>query len=345
MIKTAVVILNWNGLDFLKKFLGRVVRNTHGSETVVYVADNGSTDTSCSWIEETFKEVKIIRLERNYGFAEGYNRAFASIDARYFLLLNSDIEVTEGWLEPLVEYMDKNPEVASCQPKILSYNNKSNFEHAGAAGGFIDRYGYPFCRGRVFYHTEKDSGQYDDTRDIFWSTGACMLVRADAWKLCKGLDNRFFAHMEEIDLCWRFHRAGYRVSVVPDSIVYHVGGGSLRYDSPRKTFLNFRNSLFMLYKNLPEAGMHRVLFFRMILDGLAAIMFFLKGQFGHSFGVLKAHIGYYRAKSYLKEKRSEESAMLPGQINNLILNNSIVFEFYIKRNITYGAITKDTHIK
>jgi len=211
MIKTAIVILNWNGLGFLKMFLGIVIGNSVNAETEVYVADNGSTDGSLEWVASNFSEVKLIRLDKNHGFAGGYNLAIEQIDARYFVLLNSDIEVTKNWLHPLVDFMDKNPEVASCQPKILSYYKRDHFEHAGAAGCFIDKFGYPFCRGRVLNIVEKDNGQYDSETDVFWSSGACMIVRAEAWKKCGGFDSDFFAHMEEIDLCWRFHKAGYRV--------------------------------------------------------------------------------------------------------------------------------------
>ena len=215
MNKTAIVILNWNGLGYLKMFLGKVLKFSLSNDTAIYVADNGSTDGSLKWVADNFKDVELIRLDKNHGFAGGYNLAINQIDARYFVLLNSDIEVTDGWLHPLVSFMDNNPDVASCQPKILSYYQKDYFEHAGAAGCFIDKYGYPFCRGRIFNIIEKDTGQYDSQINIFWSSGACMIVRADAWKKCGGFDTGFFAHMEEIDLCWRFSKSGYRVSYIP----------------------------------------------------------------------------------------------------------------------------------
>ncbi|HBE42820.1 MAG TPA: glycosyl transferase family 2, partial [Bacteroidales bacterium] len=250
-MKTAVVILNWNGLKYLKMFLEDVIRHTVDTDTGIFVADNGSTDGSHEWIASNHKNVKIIRLDKNHGFAEGYNLALKQVDAHYYVLLNSDIEVSEGWLKPLVSFMDCNSDVASCQPKILSFHRKDHFEYAGAAGGFLDKYGYPLCRGRVLFEVEKDTGQYDIQTDIFWSTGACMIVRSEIWKRCGGFDRHFFAHMEEIDLCWRFHKAGYRVAYVPASAVFHIGGGALPYNSPFKTYLNFRNSLFLLYKNLP----------------------------------------------------------------------------------------------
>ena len=338
MHKTAVVILNWNGLVFLKMFLGTIIKYTADSETVVYVADNGSTDGSVEWIENNISEAKLIKLYKNHGFAGGYNIALEQIEARYFVLLNSDIEVTENWLTPLVSYMDNNHDVASCQPKILSYYKKDYFEHAGAAGCFIDKYGYPFCRGRVLNKVERDFGQFDTMIDIFWSSGACMIVRSDAWKRCGGFDADFFAHMEEIDLCWRFHKAGYRVCFIPDSVIYHVGGGTLPYSSPLKTYLNFRNSLFLLYKNLPENKLRHILFVRRLLDGLAAVFFLLKGSFRSVNAVWKAHMDYYKASRKLSEKRESVKRLEENKTDALILNKSIVFEFYIKGNKTYNSL-------
>jgi GT2 family glycosyltransferase len=296
--------------------------------------DNGSTDGSADWISASHKDVKIIRFAENHGFAGGYNLAFDQVDAQYYVLLNSDIEVTEGWLKPLINYLDSNPDAASCQPKILSYYNRDHFEYAGAAGGFIDRYGYPLCRGRILTYIEKDTGQYDTIADIFWSTGACMAVRADAWEKCGGFDPDFFAHMEEIDLCWRFHRSGYRVSCVPQSAVYHVGGGALPYDSPFKTYLNFRNSLYLLFKNLPDNKLKRTLFTRRVLDGIAAVFFLLKGQFRSVRSVWKAHIDFYRNLDQLREKRKIVKELCIKNEAGMILNKSIVFEFYIKRHRT-----------
>jgi GT2 family glycosyltransferase len=338
MDKTAVVILNWNGLGYLKIFLKTVVNLSLSPETIVCVADNGSTDGSPEWIAENFKNVKLIRFDKNFGFAGGYNLAINQLDAKYFVLLNSDIEVTEGWLQPLVRFMDNNPEVASCQPKILSYDRKDHFEYAGGAGSFIDKYGYPFCRGRIFDKVEKDTGQYDSQINIFWSSGACMIVRRDAWIKCEGLDTGFFAHMEEIDLCWRFNKAGYRVSYIPGSVVYHVGGGALPYNSPYKTYLNFRNSLFLLYKNLPDNKLRRVMFIRKLLDGLAAIMFLIKGNFSSFKSVWKAHIDYYKNLSDLKVKRKMVKKLEVIPFPALILNKSIVFEFYIKGHKTYSSL-------
>lgn len=339
MIKTGVVILNWNGLKYLKMFLPGVVRHTAGSGTQIYVADNGSTDGSQEWISSEFSNVNLIRLEKNHGFAEGYNLALAQIDAQYYVLLNSDIEVSPRWLDPLVEFMDSNPDTASCQPKILSYHNRDYFEYAGAAGGFLDKYGYPLCRGRILFEVEKDKGQYDFRTDIFWSTGACMIVRSSAWKECGGFDPDFFAHMEEIDLCWRFHLAGYRVSFVPDSALYHVGGGALPYESPFKTYLNFRNSLFLLYKNLPDKEFRRTLFKRKILDAVAAVFFLLKGQFRSSLAVVRAHVHYYRNIEKLRQKRKLLKSFGEKEAHKLLLNKCLVFEFYILNKRTFDILT------
>jgi len=335
MVKTAIIILSWNGIEYLRMFLGNVIRYSVNSDTVLYVADNGSKDGSVEWIIEQYKEVRLIRFENNHGFAKGYNLALEQINAKYYVLLNSDIEVTQGWLEPLVGYMDRNPDVASCQPKILSYKQRDHFEYAGAAGGFIDKLGYPLCRGRILYKTEEDYGQYDSEADIFWSSGACMIVRSEAWKKCGGLDPDFFAHMEEIDLCWRFHRAGYRVSFIPHSKVYHVGGGTLPYNSPSKTYLNFRNSLFLLYKNLPGKNFKHTMFIRKILDGVAALFFLCKGQFTSVWAVVKAHDDYYKNLGQLKEKRKLVKMLGEKVPSGVVLNKSIVFEFYLKGNKTF----------
>lgn len=345
MYKTAIVILNWNGLSYLNKFLGVVVTNSSSLGTGIFVADNASTDGSAGWIEKSYPQVNIIRLDKNYGFADGYNKALQQIDAEYFILLNSDIEVTPGWTGPLIEFMEQNTDVASCQPKILSWHKRDHFEYAGAAGGFIDKFGYPFCRGRIFSFVEKDSGQYDCISEIFWSSGACMIVRSDAWRKCGGFDKDFFAHMEEIDLCWRFHNAGYKVSFVPGSVVYHVGGGALPYDSPFKTYLNFRNNLFMLYKNLPDKNLRFRLFLRKSSDALSAIMFLLTGRIKNAWSVWRAHMDYYKNTGQLKRKRESFNKLTPTEYLNTILNKSIVFEFYIKRNRTFDKLKMNSYLK
>jgi GT2 family glycosyltransferase len=338
MAKTAIVILNWNSIEFLKKFLGVVVELSSSPETEIFLADNGSTDGSADWVEKDHPSVKIIRLNNNYGFAGGYNLALQQIDADYFILLNSDIEPTRGWAFPLISFMENNPDVASCQPKILSWHNRHKFEYAGAAGGYIDKYGYPFCRGRIFDNVEVDSGQYDSQKDIFWSSGACMIVRADAWKKCGGFDPDFFAHMEEIDLCWRFQKAGYRICFIPDSVVFHVGGGMLPYNSPFKTYLNFRNNLYLLYKNLPDNSLHKTLFIRKLLDGLTATTFLVTGKFANFRSVWKAHMDYYKNISTLKKKRETTSELNKIRPSFGFLNKSVVFEFYIKRKKTFDEL-------
>ncbi len=338
MIKTAVVILSWNNLIFLKKFLKSVVDHSHDSDTAVIVADNGSDDGSAAWVEENFSEVRLIKINKNLGFAGGYNHALSLITSEYFVLLNSDIEVTEGWLKPLIEFMDQNRDAASCQPKIRSFEMKDYFEHAGAAGGYIDKYGFAFCRGRIFNSIEKDTGQYDDMADIFWSTGACMIVRSEAWRKCTGFDESFYAHMEEIDLCWRFHNNGYRVCCVPESIVYHIGGGSLSYKSPLKTYLNFRNSLFMLYKNLPEAKLRTTLFKRKMFDGLAVLFFLIRGETKSVKAVIEAHRDYYRSIGLLKKKRKAVARDEKWGNGKLVLNKSLVSEFYLRGHKTFGSL-------
>jgi len=337
MIKTAVVILNWNGISWLKRFLADVVRYTADDETHIYVADNGSTDGSAEWLEKNSPETELIRFDTNLGFAGGYNAVLNKINAKYFVLLNSDVEVTENWLKPLISFMDANTDVASCQPKIRSLNNREFFEYAGAAGGYIDKYGFAFCRGRIFDEVEKDNGQYDDQADIFWSTGACMVVRAAAWSKCGGFDEDFFAHMEEIDLCWRFHLSGLRVAYVPGSVVYHAGGGTLPYGSEYKTYLNFRNSLYLLYKNLPDEKLKSVLFMRRILDGVAAMRFFFSSHETIR-AIWNAHRDYYKAVKFLKPKRSIVKKLTITQPRYGILNKSIVFRFYILKDKIFSNL-------
>jgi len=338
MVKTAVVILNWNGIGWLEKFLRQTVMLTADSNTIVYVADNGSTDGSVEWISRNSPDVRIISLKKNHGFADGYNLALGQIEAEYYVLLNSDIEVTRNWLIPLTSFLDNNPDVASCQPKIKSYSEKNKFEYAGAAGGFIDKYGYTFCRGRIFDYVESDNGQYNDTTDIFWSSGACMVVRSEYWRRCGGFDEDFFAHMEEVDLCWRFHRAGFRVSYIPTSEVFHVGGGALPYNSELKTYLNFRNNLFLLYKNLPEKEFISTMLIRVFLDGIASFFFIFKGKFRSFRAVMKAHRDFYLNLKELRTKRN--LVMRLGKNDNIdtILNKCIIFLFYFKKRKEFNDI-------
>ena len=291
--------------DFLPSVVAHSVLPESLGEAVVYVADNGSTDHSLRLLADSFPSVRTIAFSQNYGFADGYNKAFEPIDAEYVILLNSDVEVTPGWLHPLVQYMDAHPQVAACQPKLMAYHQKDAFEYAGAMGGFIDCYGYPYCRGRIFDTVEKDHGQYDADVPLLWATGACLMVRLAVYKEVGGLDGRFFAHMEEIDLCWRLRCRGYEVRSVASSVVYHVGGATLNAGHPRKTFLNFRNNLLMLYKNLPAGKLRSVLFVRALLDYVAAAMFMLKGEWGSAKAVFRARREYRKLKREFRASREE----------------------------------------
>ncbi len=329
--QTAIVILNWNGQKHLKSFLPSVVEHSNIENVDIYVADNGSNDNSVEFIQKAYPQIKLILFDKNYGYTGGYNKALAQIDAEYFVLLNSDVEVTPNWIEPIVEFMNKDASIAACQPKILSYSNKEYFEYAGAAGGFIDKYGYPFCRGRILDSLEKDEGQYNDTREIFWATGACMFVRANLFKLAGGLDKDFFAHMEEIDLCWRFKNMGYKVFYNSASKVYHLGGGALPNNSAKKLYFNFRNNLFLLHKNLPVKRRFSIIFARLILDWLSAFVYLFSLKFSFFASVTKAHFDFCRnrnkiIKNYIKIEKSE-----PKNINE-IYNRSIVFDYFVKKN-------------
>ena len=288
MKKISVVILNWNGVGMLQKFLPGVVEHSQGEGVEVCVADNASADASCAWVREAYPNVRLIVLDKNYGFADGYNKALEQVEAEYVVLLNSDVEVAPRWLEPMVAYLDAHSEVAACQPKIRSERNKEYFEYAGASGGYLDKYGYPFCRGRIFDVVEKDKGQYDSVVPVFWATGAALFIRLKDYREAGGLDGRFFAHMEEIDLCWRLGSRGRGLVCVPQSVVYHVGAATLKKESPRKTFLNFRNNLLMLYKNLPENELNKVLWIRGLLDIVAMMVFFLKGEKENAKAVFQA---------------------------------------------------------
>ena len=302
--ETAVIILNWNGIDWLKQFILILIENTDINDADLIVADNDSSDESVKFLEANYPEIQLIILDKNYGFAEGYNRAIEQISHPYSILLNSDIEVTKNWVLPLIAQLKLYDNIAACQPKILDFKNKTKFEYAGASGGFIDYLGYPFCRGRIFNELETDNGQYDKPISIFWATGACLAIKTDIYKKVGGLDSDFFAHMEEIDLCWRLKSRGYDIYVVPSSTVYHVGGGTLAV-SPRKTYLNFRNNLLLLYKNLPDSKLYKVIFSRLILDGVAGIQMFLQGKFKHTFAIIKAHFHFYALVSQFRYKRKK----------------------------------------
>jgi len=326
----SIVILNWNGRTFLEKFLPVLIENSRMEGAEIVVADNGSSDDSIAFMEREHPGIRLIRFDLNHGFTGGYIRALAQLDSSYFLLLNSDIEVTPGWLEPLVGHMESNPSCAACTPKIKDYKNKTHFEYAGAAGGYIDHYGYPFCKGRLFDVLEEDQGQFDQVSDIFWGSGACLLVRTEHYRAVGGLDEQFFAHMEEIDLCWRLKRAGWSVNFIPGSSVYHVGGGTLARGNPRKTYLNFRNNLLLLYKNLPAKKRRKIIFFRMILDSISALRF-LFGASPKDFGaVLRAHRDYYGMKKRYLGTNDENKLLDNTVIVSGIYPGSIVAGFFLK---------------
>jgi len=339
-MKTAVVILNWNGEKYLKQFLPILIKYTQYPEVELYVADNASTDQSLTVLKEQFPTVKTILLDQNYGFAEGYNKALAQIESEYFVLLNSDVEVTENWLQILVEYMDAHQDVAACQPKIRSFYNRSFFEHAGAAGGFIDLLGFPFCRGRIIGNAEEDRGQYDDISDIFWATGACLMIRANIYQQAGGLDDAFFAHMEEIDLCWRLNSRGYRISCIPQSVVYHVGGGTLHTEHPHKTYLNFRNNLLMLYKNLPQQTLSKTLRRRKLFDYMAAVQLFITGKPHNAGSVFRARCDFKKMLPDFEQKRKENLLLATTSDDLKILKKSIVISYYLKNCRTYRQLMK-----
>ena len=320
-MKIAVVILNWNGAALLQKFLPSVI--AFSEEADIYVADNASTDDSILVLKSEFPSVKIIENKANFGFAQGYNESLKFVDADVFALVNSDIEVTQNWLLPIIETFKNEPETAIIQPKILDYKNKEYFEYAGAAGGFVDKYGYPFCRGRIFDSLEKDIGQYDDNCQIFWASGACFFIRSSVFKNLSGFDLDFFAHQEEIDLCWRAFNKGYKIKYVSASKVYHVGGATLRQGNAQKTFLNFRNSLLMLVKNLPKNQVLPVLFIRMILDGIAAFQFLFKGKNLHFVAIAKAHLVFY---SWFFTNIKKRNSL---QKNNYFMIKSIVYSHFV----------------
>lgn len=316
----AVIILNWNGLELLKKFLPTAVRYTVSPQADLIVADNGSSDGSVDWIKDNHPEVKVIRFKENHGFALGYNLALEQTRYPFTILLNSDVEVTPGWWQPLLEFMEKNPDVGAVQPKIKSYLNKEYFEYAGAAGGYLDSLGYPYCRGRLFDRVEKDTGQYDTVADVCWASGAALTVRTDLYLHLGGLDPKFFAHMEEIDLCCRMIAAGYRICAIPHSTVYHVGGASLSHGNPRKTYLNFRNNLLLLYKNLPKSSGKRKLFVRRLVDSLAFFMYLTKFDFKNARAIVKAHNDFRRMKKDYKDFPVPEYEInFPGWHRNIII--------------------------
>ena len=331
---TAVVILNWNGKKMLERFLPSVTANTQGNAEVI-IADNGSTDDSLPFLQEHYPQLRVIKLDKNYGFAGGYNRALEQVEADYFVLLNDDVEVTPNWIEPVIAQMQQHPDTAICQPKLLMYDQRDTFEYAGGAGGFIDKYGYPFCRGRMFTSLEKDNGQYDMPSEIFWASGAAMFVHADVWRQLGGLDDDFFAHMEEIDFCWRAKNAGYREQYCSQSVVYHVGGGTLPKSNPRKTLLNFRNNMALLYKNLPKGRLAWVMFCRINLDYVAAFKFLLERKPKEFSAVIEAHKAFYKWLPNLKAKRKnlKQQTRVTGMYQGLLL-----IDYYLLRRKKYSDL-------
>ena len=335
--KVAVVILNWNGKSFLEKFLPIVIK--YSSSAQIIVADNQSSDDSVSFLKQHFPAVRIIINPSNDGFSTGYNLALKQVEAEYYVLLNSDVEVTEKWIEPIMDLMDSNKHIAACQPKILDYNHKTTFEYAGAAGGFMDKYGYPFCRGRIFNSLEEDKGQYNNSTEVFWATGACMFVRAEAFWKVGGFDDDYFAHMEEIDVCWRMKNIGYQIYVEPKSYVYHVGGGTLNKLSPRKTFLNFRNNLITLTKNASPRFLFFKIIYRMILDGVAAFKFLAEGHGSHFIAVIKAHFSFYAHLPSTLKKRDEMRLMDEFKdATTGVYTENIVFAHFVKGVKNYNEL-------
>ncbi len=330
MDKLAIVILNWNGAAMLSQYMPSVLKYSR-DEAVVYVADNASTDNSLDLLKNDFPECKLILLDRNWGFADGYNKALAQIEAEYYLLLNSDIEVTHHWLTPMIEFMDTHSDVAACQPKLLSAADHDSFEYAGASGGYLDRYGYPFCRGRIFETVERDNGQYDYKTNILWATGAALFIRARDYKEVGGLDGRFFAHNEEIDMCWRLRLRGRKIVCIPESQIYHVGGGTLPKSNPMKTFLNFRNNLTMLYKCLPDDELKHVMRVRWFLDYLAAWeMLLLKHNLGDFKAIFRARHAF---RKWRKDFEADRLTIQQNRIGNAIPEQrrfSLLWQYYVK---------------
>jgi GT2 family glycosyltransferase len=335
--KVAVVILSWNGKHFLQQFLPSIVQHTSTDLCEIIIADNGSTDGSIEFLKHNYPTIRVIQNSRNGGYAGGYNDALAQVNTEYFVLLNQDVEVTEQWVEFVLSEMEQDKHIAAAQPKLRAFNDRQSFEYAGAAGGYLDRYGYAFCRGRVFDTIEKDEGQYDNTCDVFWATGACLFVRADVYRKAGGLDEDFFAHQEEIDLCWRLNNLGYRIIAVPKSVVYHVGGGSLPQGNPRKTYLNFRNNLMMMFKNLPLAEMvWKVFFVRLLLDIVAAYDSIRKTKNLADFNAIgKAHLHFFMAIPNLVVKRKRIATKSSAKLSNL----SVVWQYFANRKKTYRELS------
>lgn len=334
-IRAALVILNWNGRHLLERFLPIVRKHTPNRVDLV-VADNGSTDDSIGFMKANYPDIRIIRMEKNLGFTGGYNEALRKVEADIYILLNSDIEVTENWLEPCLKMFEDRQDLGALQPKIRSLRNKEYFEYAGAAGGFIDIFGFPFCRGRIFNTLEKDTGQYDKPTEIFWASGAALFVRANLFHEVEGFDRHFFAHMEEIDLCWRIQNKGYKVMYTPESIVFHLGGGSLPKSNPKKTYYNFRNNLWMLSKRMPAKWFYTLLLPRLLLDLLAAVSFLLQGKSKDSIAVLKAHLAFFRRLPELRREDQGSGKKLPATC----YRRSIIWDYFVMKKKRFIQIDK-----
>jgi hypothetical protein len=338
MMKVSIVILNYNGQKLLAQFLPSVLAFSLQPNVEIIVADNGSTDDSIAFLEKYYASIHLIKLDKNYGFAGGYNHALKQVKSDYFLLLNSDVQVTENWLSPLINQMDEHLEIAACQPKILSLAQPKKFEHAGACGGFIDKYGYPFCRGRVFTTLEQDNGQYETITDIFWASGACLFIRSSLFFEMGGFDDTFFAHMEEIDLCWRLKNRGYRIVCVPQSTIYHVGGGSLDSKNVRKTYLNFRNNWLMLYKNMTDKELRPIYFFRFFFDYIAAFQMIVTFQRGHAYQVWKARHDFKMMRPQYAAQRIENQKKKTITAPTGILNRSLVLAYHLFRKKQFDQL-------
>ncbi|WP_136465737.1 glycosyltransferase family 2 protein [Flagellimonas onchidii] len=333
-MNVAIVILNWNGRNLLERFLPSVIANSEGAN--VYVVDNASTDDSISFLKNNYPNVGVVKNSSNGGFAKGYNDGLKSIDADIFCLLNSDVEVTSNWLTPVLETFNNIPEVAILQPKILDLNRKEYFEYAGAAGGFIDMLGYPFCRGRIFQALEKDQGQYNDIKEVFWATGACMFIKSEVFKALNGFDEDYFAHQEEIDLCWRAKNLGHKVFYVGETHVFHLGGSTLKNMDPKKTFLNFRNSLYSITKNLPSKRAFTIILLRLLLDGIAGLRFIFQLKFTHCFAILRAHLSFYANFRKIYGKREKANFL-----QKYYSTRSIVWSHFVNQVKSFNILVKD----
>ncbi|MBA7523953.1 hypothetical protein ES705_16090 [subsurface metagenome] len=334
----AIVILNWNGKKYLETFLASVIKYSASSDRKIVIVDNNSSDGSIEYLRSNFPDVEIIQFDINYGFAKGYSLALPKINAKYYVLLNTDVEVTENWLDPLINMLEKDTTIAAAMPKIKSYTRKNYYEYAGAGGGFIDKYGYPFCQGRILTEIEKDEGQYDTEKEIFWASGACMFIRSEAYSKTGGLDGDFFAHMEEIDLCWRLKRLEYKIYYCPESEIYHVGGGTLPNDNPRKLYYNYRNSLYLLFKNLNRIQLITIFLPRLFLDCVSSSLYLLQGKFSFFMSVVRAHLRFYVNLPILINRRRIFNKIIAKNSVNQIYRRSIVYSFFVQRKKTFTEL-------